>query len=96
MVLSALRGVVLGKFGAQAAGLDANHGVELGIKVGLAAKKLSGNLVFLDGSTGMVQGLPGKITEEFAKGFRAMKRLALGQLFHCGEVLRPVAHAEPL
>src|SRR5882724_3400048 len=75
-VVGALRGIVLGQLRAQAAGLDANHGVHMWVEVLLASEDFCRNLVLLRGGTGMVQGMIRQVTEQFAKGFRAMESVA--------------------
>jgi hypothetical protein len=59
MVFGALGSIILGQLGAQPAGLNADHGIDLGIEIGLAAEKLRGDLILLHRSAGVVERLLG-------------------------------------
>jgi len=53
----AFAGIVLGEFSAQAASLDADHGIDGGVKIGGPAELFCSNLVFLNGAAGMLDGV---------------------------------------
>src|ERR1700694_4463516 len=89
-----LGGIVLRQLRSKAPRLNANHGVQLGIKIGLAAKNFGRNLILFQGDTRMVQDVFRKITEQFAEGFRAMQSLAADESFHLPKILRTLGHKE--
>jgi hypothetical protein len=68
-------GVVFGELGAKAAGLDADHGVQLWVEIRLTAENLRGDLVFLQGNAGMLENVVGEIAEQFTQGLRTVQRL---------------------
>src|ERR1700720_3822226 len=68
--------IVLGEFCAQATGLDAHHGIDLRIEVGLSAKDFGGDLVFLERDAWMIHGVFGDIAQKLAEGFRAVQNRA--------------------
>ena len=72
----------LGEFGTQAASLYADHRVDLGIEIILPAKYFSGDLIFLEWSAWMIEGVFGDITKKFAKGLRTVQDGAAGQLLY--------------
>lgn len=64
-VFRALSAVVLSELGAESAGLDANHRIDLGIEVCGATKHLGRNLILLNGRPGVVEDMFGQVTEQF-------------------------------
>src|ERR1700736_6307971 len=54
--------IVLGEFCSQAPGLDSHHGVDLRIEIVLSTEYFGGDLIFLQRSAGMIQGMLGDIT----------------------------------
>ena len=74
--------------------MDTDHGVELRVKIGLTAKNLRCDLIFLDGNAGVFDGLFGQITEKFAERFGAVKRMAVYQPLDFGEELRSVRQSD--
>ena len=74
--------------------MDANHGVELRVEVGLAAKDFGGDLIFLHGDARMLDGLFGKITEKLAERFGTVKSVTAYQTLDFSEKLRSVNHGD--
>ena len=74
--------VILGEFGTKAPSLYADHRVDLGIEIILSAKYFSGDLIFLEWSAWMIEGVFGDITKKFAKGLRTVQDGAAGQLLY--------------
>ena len=75
-VIDSSRGVMFRELGTQSPGLDADHRVQLRVEIRLTPKYFSSNLVFLQGRSGMVEGVVGKIAKQFAQGFGAVQGLA--------------------
>ena len=90
------RGVVVGELGAKAPSLDADHGVQLWVEIRLAAENLRGDLVFLKRSARMVEGVVGKIAEQFTEGFRAVQRLAGNKAIDFRQNLDFCSHLRPV
>jgi hypothetical protein len=88
-------GVVLRQLRSKAPRLYANHGVQLGIKIRLAAKDFGRDLILFQGNARMVQNVFGKITEQFAEGFRSMQGLTADESFNLPKILRAFGHKEP-
>jgi len=88
------RGIVLRQLRSKAPRLYANHGVQLGIKIGLAAKDFGRDLILFQGNARMVQYVFGKIPEQFAEGFRAMQGLTADESFDLPKILRALGHKE--
>ena len=74
--------VVFTELSAQPPGLNAHHGIELGIEIIRATENLCRNLIFLDRSSGMIEGMFCQIAKEFAQRLRAMEDVAAYQLFY--------------
>ena len=94
-IFEAIRAVILGEFGAEASGLDANHGVELRIEIGGATEDLGGNLEFLDGSARMIDGVLGQVAKQFTQRFRAMQGVAADEPINLLEKLLSFGHTGP-
>jgi hypothetical protein len=76
--------VVLGQFRSEAARLNADHGVQLGVKAVLPAENFRGDLVLLEGGTGMIEGVQGNVTEKFAQGLGAVQNRTIHQSLDFG------------
>jgi hypothetical protein len=63
------------------------------VKIVLAAKNLRRNLVLLQRDTWLVQGVPGKVAQQFTKGFRPVESVAADQPVDFAEDLRAVEHS---
>src|SRR6267142_6820144 len=87
-------GIVLRQLRSKAPRLYANHGVQLGVKIRLAAKDFGRNLILFQGNARMIQNVFGKITEQFAEGFRAMEGLAADESFNLPKILRALGHMD--
>jgi hypothetical protein len=61
----------------------------LGIESLRAAQNFGGNLVFLKGETGMIEGMFGQITQEFAERLGTMQAMTFGKLLYLLEALLP-------
>jgi hypothetical protein len=94
-IFKSVRAIKLGELGAQAAGLDANHGVELRVKISRTPKDFGGDLEFLDGGAGVIDGVPRQIAKQFAKGLRAMQSVAAYEPVNLLEKMLPVCHKGP-
>jgi hypothetical protein len=88
-VVRAIHAVILGKLSPQPSGLNANHGIKLGVKISGATENFRRNLVFLDGSSGMVQRVFRQVAQKFAQGFGAVQDLAADQFLDLREILFP-------
>src|SRR6185437_12715029 len=78
-IIETVRAVVLGELRTQATRLHTNHGIELRIKIGGASEDFGGDLEFFNGSTRVIHGVLGQVTEQFAEGLRAMEGMAVGE-----------------
>lgn len=94
-VFESVRAVVFSKFCAQTSSLDTHHGIELRVEVRRPAENLGGDLEFLNGCTRVFNGVFGQITEQFAKGFRAMKSMAGREPVNLLEKMLPFSHKGP-
>jgi hypothetical protein len=86
-ILGTVRSIVFAELNAQATCLNAHHRIQLGIKVRGSAKDLGRYLVFLNWSSGMIEDVLCKVTEELAQGFGAMQDVAIDQLVDLPEIL---------
>src|SRR6266851_52804 len=93
-VIGALRGIVFRQLRAKAPSLHANHGIQLRIEIGLAAEDLGRDLVLLERSTGMIEGMLGKIAKQLAERFGAVQRMAAGKPFYLSKFLSAVGHLD--
>ena len=64
MVFGAFAGIILREFGAEAASLDADHGVDGWVEIWGAAELFCSNLVFLDGGAGVFDCVVREIAQE--------------------------------
>jgi hypothetical protein len=94
-VFKAVRAVILSKLGAQTAGLDTNHGVELRVEIRRTPKDFRGDLEFLNGGTGVIDSMPGQVAEQFAEGLRAMQSVAAYEPVNLLEKMLPICHTSP-
>lgn len=91
-IVHAIGIVIFRELCAQAAGLDADHGVDLGIEVRGTCKNFSSNLIFLDRHARVIENMFGKIAQEFAEGFGAVKDVVGDELFDLLEIGFAIAH----
>jgi len=94
-VPEAVRVVVLGELGAEAPGLDTDHGIELRIEIGGSTKYFGRNLELLDWRARMIHGMLRQIAEQFAKGLRAMQSMAADEPVNLPEKKLLFAHSIP-
>ena len=73
VVVRAFAGVVLEKFGAEATGLDAHHGIDGRVEIRGAAELLCSNLVFLDWGAGVFDGVVSEIAQKLTEGLGTVK-----------------------
>jgi hypothetical protein len=69
--------------------LHSNGGVTLGIESGRTPQDFGGDLVFLQGDSGMIDRMLGEIAEQFAQGLGAVKAMAFCKLLYLLEALGP-------
>ena len=86
-VLDAVGVVVFGELYAQSSSLDANHRIELGIEVSRAAEDFRRNLILLDGSARVIEGVLGEISKKLAQLLGAMQGMTVHQLIDLPEIL---------
>jgi hypothetical protein len=67
VVFGAFTGIVFSELGAKPASLDADHGIDGRVEIGCATEFFCSNLVLLDGSSGMFEGVMGEIPQELAE-----------------------------
>jgi hypothetical protein len=87
--------VILGELGAEASGLDADHGIDLGVEVVLAAEDFGGDLVFLKGGAGVIEGVFGNVAKKFTQGLRPVEDGAVSHFFDLSLDLRALYHVYP-
>src|SRR5260370_25888289 len=75
-------GIVFQKLAAQATSLDTDHGIDRGVKIRGAAKLLCRNLVFLQGSARVFDGVVSEITQQFTQRLGTMEDGTGGGLLH--------------
>ena len=68
-VVHAVDAVIFGELATQSAGLNADHGIKLGIEIIGATENLRRNLIFLDGGARVIESVFCEITKEFAERF---------------------------
>src|SRR5580704_13892353 len=94
-VFEAVRAVILSELGAQAPRLYTDHGIKLRIEIGRAAEDFRSDLELFDGSARMIHGVLRQITEQFAKGLRAMQGLTVDKPINLLEEMLPFGHRIP-
>ena len=90
-----VRVVILGELGAEAPGLDTDHGIKLRIEIGGSAKHFGRNLELFDWGARMIHGMLSQIAEQFAKGLRAMQSAAADKPVNLPEKKLLFAHSIP-
>src|SRR5580704_11637236 len=91
-ILSPVARVVFRQLHPEAASLHPHHGVQLRVEVCRAPKNLRRNLIFLDGSTGMIQNVACQVTEQLAEGLRPMQHMAVGEPIDLTKILLAFRH----
>jgi hypothetical protein len=86
-IIRAVRSVIFGELSTQPPGLDAHHGIELGVEVIRATENLCRNLIFLDWSSRMIESVFCQVAQKFAERLRAVQRVAVNQFFYLRETL---------
>jgi hypothetical protein len=86
---------VFAELGAQPAGLNAHHGIDLGIEIGLAPEDFGSDLVFLQWNPGVFESVVGKITQQLAQGFGTVKCLAGDEPVNFSQDLGSWRHSHP-
>jgi hypothetical protein len=94
-IFESVRAVVFGELGAQASGLDADHGIKLRIEIGGAPEDFGGDLEFFDGSAGVIHGMLSQIAEQFTEGLRTMQSMAGDEPINLLEKILPFVHDVP-
>jgi len=64
------------------------------VEVLLAPEDLGRNLVLLRGETRVIHGMIRQKTQQFAKGLRAMQRMAAEELLDLSEILGSFSHGD--
>src|SRR5271169_985782 len=95
-VFDSVGAVILGDLRPKASRLHANHGIQLRIEIGGAAKDFRGDLEFLNRNARMIHGMLCQIAEQFAKGLRAMQGMAADEPIDLLEELLPFGHTSSL
>src|ERR1700740_2853553 len=86
-IVNALVRIVLGEFYPQPSRLDPNRGVALRIEPSRPPQNLGGNLIFLQRGPRVIEGMLGKILEQFAERFRAMQDMTFSKSIYLLEAL---------
>ncbi len=86
-IFGALLRIVLGELYSQAPRLHADRGITLRIESGRSAQNFGGNLVFLQGDAGMIQGVFGEVAQQFAQRFGAVQAMTFNKLIYLLEAL---------
>ena len=94
-VFDAFRGVVFGELGTKAAGLNANHRVNGGVEVRRATEFLGGDLILLQGYTGVIEGVASQIAQQSAERFRRVERMAVFEFLDLEEIPVSLRHRVP-
>src|SRR4029077_234236 len=81
--------VILRQFHAQTSRLNAYRGVALWIEAGRTAQNFGGDLILLEGYSGVIQGVFGQVSQQTAKGFRRVKAMAFCKPLYLLEALIP-------
>src|SRR5579862_33105 len=93
-IFSPVSSVVFRQLYPEAPSLHTHHGVQLWVEVRRPAENLGRNLIFLDGSTGMIQNMAGQITEQLAQGLRPVEHMAVGQPIDLTKILLAFRHRD--
>src|SRR5207245_2613589 len=88
-VFGTLVRVILRQLHAQPSRLYTYGGVALRIEAGRPAQNFRGDLVFLQGGAGMIEGVFGEVMKEFAEGFGATQAMTINKLLYLLEALLP-------
>jgi hypothetical protein len=86
-IVGTLVRLVLGELHPQAAGLDANRGVTLGIESGRPPQNFGGNLVFLKGDARMIKRVFGKVAKQLAERFGRPQAMTFNKFIYLLEAL---------
>jgi hypothetical protein len=84
-------GVILRQLDSQASRLHADRGIALGIEAYSPSQDLGRDLVLLEGYTGMIKGVLGKIAEQLAQGFRPPEAMTINKPLYLLEALLPAS-----
>ncbi len=83
----AFAGVILRKLETKTSGLHADRGIRLGIKIAGAPVHFGGNLILLQRSVGMIEGLFCQVLQQLAKGLGAPQAMTFNNVIYLLEEL---------
>jgi hypothetical protein len=88
-VVDAFVRIVFAKFDPEASRLNPYRRVTLRVESRWPAQYLRRNLVFLQGNSGVIEGVFSEVAQQFAEGFGRVKAMAFNKFIYLLEALLP-------